>query len=119
MKDDIPSMFENLLRSAMPAKIESEPPGTCKGQFSVIRNGTILSPRETRDYVRRVYEQTLHRKISKKELNGYMQVLRSALTVPIDREEYVAKTSNGQEVLLSGPEVTWSPGTIFTDEIER
>jgi hypothetical protein len=94
---------------AMPERIECVGAQNSQNASLVIeKDGVMLSPRETKKWVISISEKELGRKLSKKEGTLVMQSIRSHLTVSYGSAERIVHDSHGNELLVSGPSVTWA-----------
>ena len=81
-------------------------------QVTMIKDGAMLSPRETRKWVIAAYEDRLGRKLSKKEANLAMATIRRYLTVHTGEDCKVFSQIHNREVIVSGI-TTWDKDTPF------
>jgi hypothetical protein len=95
--------------------IESEPAADCGAALSVVMDGKLLSPRETRKWIVSTYEKEIGRKLSKKEQNHAMQTVRRTLSKATpDFEDVSIDQTTGRPAIVKGG-VTWANDAPFGD----
>lgn len=108
MSGPIPELLSVLLSRELSRTDVIESVGEAEsGQLSVMLDGKLLSPRETRKFIISIYEEDLGRKLSKKEQNLAMQTVRKALSKSTPEvEEVVLNQITGRPAIMKGGR-TW------------
>jgi hypothetical protein len=109
MKETRPDILSLLLSReiSQTETLQSADNANHSGNLSVIIDGKLLTPRETKRLIVSSYEKELGRKLSKKEANLAMQTVRRALSKSTPEfEEICRDQSTGKMAIVKGG-ITW------------